>query len=320
MYRAKEMGRNNYQLYAKVMDSKPLRRLTLENGLHNALERNEFVVHYQPQADVKTGEIVGVEALVRWQHPEKGLVLPQEFIPWAEDAGLIVPLGEWVLGTACADAKSLQEEGVQPLRVAVNLSARQFLQSDLSDMIARTCEETKIDPSLLELEITETVAMQNGSMTIGVLRQLRELGIRIGIDDFGTGYSSLSNLKNFPIDTLKIDQSFVRDLTTDANDAAIATTVIAMAHSLNLRVIAEGVETAEQLVFLKQRGCHEVQGYLISKPLPVQSLKKLLASRRRTRLLNNLATVGKNVVENGKGNGTKDRKRRVNGGLHSATS
>jgi diguanylate cyclase (GGDEF)-like protein/PAS domain S-box-containing protein len=320
MYRAKEMGRNNYQLYAKVMDSKPLRRLTLENGLHSALERNEFVVHYQPQADVKTGEIVGVEALVRWQHPEKGLVLPQEFIPWAEDAGLIVPLGEWVLRTACADAKSLHEEGVQPLRVAVNLSARQFLQSDLSEMIARTCEETQIDPSLLELEITETVAMQNGSMTIGVLRQLRELGIRIGIDDFGTGYSSLSNLKNFPIDTLKIDQSFIRDLTTDANDAAIATTVIAMAHSLNLRVIAEGVETAEQLVFLKQRGCHEVQGYLISKPLPVQSLKKLLASRRRTRLLNNLATVGTNAGENGKGTRTKDRNRRVNGGLHSATS
>ena len=285
MYRAKEMGRNNCQLYAKVMDSKPLRRLTLENGLYNALERKEFLVYYQPQADVATGEIVGVEALVRWQHPEKGLVLPQEFIPWAEDAGLIVPLGEWVLRTACADAKGWQDEGLPPLRVAVNLSARQFQQSDLSEMVARACEETKLDPAHLELEITESIAMQNGALTIDVLRRLRALGIRIGIDDFGTGYSSLSNLKNFPIDTLKIDQSFIRDLTTDANDAAIATTVIAMAHSLNLKVIAEGVETEEQLRFLKQRGCHEVQGYLISKPVPQETLKKMLASRRRASVL-----------------------------------
>jgi diguanylate cyclase (GGDEF)-like protein/PAS domain S-box-containing protein len=282
MYRAKELGRNNYQLYTKVMDSKPLRRLTLENGLHNALARNEFLVYYQPQADIETGEIVGVEALVRWQHPEKGLVLPQEFIPWAEDTGLILPLGEWVLHTACAEARTWQEKGLPAIRVAVNLSARQFQQSDLSEMIARICEETRLDPSCLELEITESIAMQNGSLTIDVLRRLRELGIRIGIDDFGTGYSSLSNLKNFPIDTLKIDQSFVRDLTTDANDAAIATTVIAMAHSLNLKVIAEGVETAEQLAFLKERGCHEIQGHLISKPLPAATFKKMLGAQARS--------------------------------------
>ncbi|MGH9194243.1 MAG: EAL domain-containing protein [Acidimicrobiia bacterium] len=300
MYRAKELGRNNYQLYAKVMDSKPLRRLTLENGLHSALERKEFIVHYQPQADISTGEIVGVEALVRWQHPEKGLVLPQEFIPWAEDAGLIVPLGEWVLRTACLDARARQDEGLPPLRVAVNLSARQFQQSDLSGMIGRICEETRLDPSQLELEITESIAMQNGTLTIEILRQLRGLGIRIGIDDFGTGYSSLSNLKNFPIDTLKIDQSFVRDLTTDANDAAIATTVIAMAHSLNLKVIAEGVETQEQLTFLKQRGCHEVQGYLISKPVPADVLKKMLASRRTARVLEHLSELGTAVTEHEK--------------------
>jgi EAL domain-containing protein (putative c-di-GMP-specific phosphodiesterase class I) len=319
MYRAKEMGRNNCQLYAKVMDSKPLRRLTLENGLHNALERKEFLVHYQPQADIRTGEIVGVEALVRWQHPEKGLVLPQEFIPWAEDAGLIVPLGEWVLRTACEDAKARIDEGLAPLRVAVNLSARQFQQSGLSEMIARACEETKLDPSLLELEITESIAMQNGALTIEVLRQLRELGIRIGIDDFGTGYSSLSNLKNFPIDTLKIDQSFIRDLTTDANDAAIATTVIAMAHSLNLKVIAEGVETEEQLRFLKQRGCHEVQGYLISKPIPQQALKKMLASRRRASVLERLTEIGSAVVPNGKKEKVSGP-RRLKNGLRSATS
>ena len=279
MYRAKEMGRNNCQLYVEVMDSKPLRRLTLENGLHQALERNEFVVHYQPQADIRTGEIVGVEALVRWQHPDKGLVLPHEFIPWAEDAGLIVPLGEWVLRTACAQAKAWQNAGLPPLRVAVNLSARQFQHSDLLEMMASVFTETGLEPRYLEMEITESIAMQNGDLTVNVLRGLRDLGIRIGIDDFGTGYSSLSNLKNFPIDTLKIDQSFVRDLTTDPNDAAIATTVIAMAHSLNLKVIAEGVETQEQLDFLKERGCHEVQGYLISKALPASALKKFLKDR-----------------------------------------
>jgi EAL domain-containing protein (putative c-di-GMP-specific phosphodiesterase class I) len=283
MYRAKELGRNNYQLYTKVMDSKPLRRLALENGLHNALAREEFLVYYQPQADIGTGEIVGVEALVRWQHPEKGTVLPQEFIPWAEDTGLIVQLGEWVLHTACEEVQSWQDKGLPPIRVAVNLSARQFQQSDLSEMVARICKETRLDPSYLELEITESIAMQNGALTIDVLRRLRELGIRIGIDDFGTGYSSLSNLKNFPIDTLKIDQSFVRDLTTDPNDAAIATTVIAMAHSLNLKVIAEGVETEEQLAFLKDRGCHEIQGHLISKPVPAHTMKKILANGGKPR-------------------------------------
>jgi EAL domain-containing protein (putative c-di-GMP-specific phosphodiesterase class I) len=190
-----------------------------------------------------------------------------------------------VLRTACAEARAWQDEGLPALRVAVNLSARQFQQSDLSEMIAKTCEETRLDPSYLELEITESIAMQSGTMTIDVLGRLRDLGIRIGIDDFGTGYSSLSNLKNFPIDTLKIDQSFVRDLTTDANDAAIATTVIAMAHSLNLKVIAEGVETDEQLAFLRERGCHEIQGYLISKPVPAAALKKLLAARKRARVL-----------------------------------
>jgi diguanylate cyclase (GGDEF)-like protein len=268
LYRAKEQGRNNYQLYTPAMNARAFERLALENSLRKALERKEFLLHYQPQTDMRTGAIVGVEALLRWQHPDLGLVYPSEFIPIAEETGLIVPLGEWVLRTACVQARAWQTLGLPPFTVAVNLSARQFLQQDLVDTVARILKETGVDPRSLEIEITESIAMQNADYTIVVLRDLKEMGILIAMDDFGTGYSSLSYLKKFPIDSLKIDQSFVRDITTDLNDAAIANAIIVLAHSLKLNVVAEGVETAAQEAFLKEHRCDRLQGYLFSTPIP----------------------------------------------------
>ncbi len=276
MYRAKEHGRDNYQLYTPAMNVRIAERLALENSLRHGLEREEFVVYYQPQVNIGTGQVVGVEALVRWQHPKRGLVLPAEFIPAAEETGLIVPLGEWVLRTACAQNKAWQEDGLPPVRVAVNLSARQFQQRNLMEVVAQVLEETGLAPRLLQLEITEGIAMKDVDFTITMLRGLREMGVQLAIDDFGTGYSSLAYLKRLPIDAVKIDRSFVSDLTVDANDAAIATTVIAMAHSLKLSVIAEGVETEEQLAFLNQRRCDEMQGYLFSRPVPAGALEKIL--------------------------------------------
>ncbi|TEU00418.1 MAG: EAL domain-containing protein, partial [Dehalococcoidia bacterium] len=281
MYRAKEQGRNNYQLYTPAMNARIVERLALENSLRSGLERGEFVVYYQPQVNIRTGQVVGLEALLRWQHPERGLVLPAEFIPVAEETGLILPLGEWVLRTACAQNKAWQEAGLPPLRVAVNLSARQFQQRSLIDMVAQVLQETGMDPHWLALEITEGVAMQDVDFTIAMLRGLREMGIQIAIDDFGTGYSSLSYLKRFPIDAVKIDRSFVRDLTVDPNDAAIATTVITMAHNLKLSVIAEGVETEEQLAFLRRHRCDEMQGFLFSKAVPAKAIEKIARTDRR---------------------------------------
>ena len=243
LYRAKEQGRNNYQLYTPAMNARAFERLAMENSLRKALERQQFLLHYQPQVDIVTGKIVGMEALVRWQHPDLGLVYPAEFIPLAEETGLIVALGEWVLRTACAQNRLWQRAGLPQLSVAVNLSARQFQHHGLVDTIARILRETGIDPRTLEMEITETIAMQNADFTNVVLRHLKDMGVHVAMDDFGTGYSSLSYLKKFPIDTLKIDQSFVRDIHTDPNDAAIANAVIVLAHSLKLDVVAEGVET-----------------------------------------------------------------------------
>ena len=284
MYRAKEQGRNNYQLYTPAMNARIAERLAVENSLRHGLVSGEFAVHYQPQVNIDTGQIVGAEALVRWQHPERGLVLPAEFIPVAEETGLIVPLGEWVLRTACAQNRAWQEAGLPPLRVAVNLSARQFQQRDLKSMVAQVLGETGLDPHCLQLEITEGVAMQDAEFTITMLRELRGMGIQIAIDDFGTGHSSLSYLRRLPIDVVKIDRSFVCDLTTDPNDAAIASTIVAMAHNLKLRVIAEGVETEEQLTFLKEQQCDEFQGYLFSKPVPAEKLEKIVVrGRRRSR-------------------------------------
>ena len=276
MYRAKERGRDNYQLFTPAMNATIAERLVVEGSLRHGLERGEFVVHYQPQVDLRSGQVVGTEALVRWQHPDRGLVAPAEFIPVAEDTGLIVPLGEWVLRTACAQNRAWQEDGLPPLRVAVNLSARQFQQRNLVDMVAQALEDTGMDPHCLQLEITEGVAMQDVDSTIAVLRSLRAMGVEIAMDDFGTGYSSLSYLKLLPVSAVKIDGSFVRDLTIDPNDAEIAAAVISMAHNLKLNVIAEGVETEEQLALLKQRDCDEGQGYLFSRPAPAEAVEELL--------------------------------------------
>jgi EAL domain-containing protein (putative c-di-GMP-specific phosphodiesterase class I) len=276
MYRAKDSGRDNYKLYTLSMNARVAERLALENSLRYGLERGEFVVYYQPQVDIGSGRIVGMEALVRWQHPERGLVPPAEFIPVAEETGLIVPLGAWVLRTACAQNRAWQDAGLPPMRIAVNLSARQFQFRDLMDTVSQALEETGLDAQFLQLEITEGVAMQDVEFTITMLRELRKMGVQIAMDDFGTGHSSLSYLKRFPINVLKIDQSFVQDLTVDPDDAAIASTVIVMAHNLKLKVIAEGVETEGQLAFLRERQCDEMQGYLFSKPAPAEVVEALL--------------------------------------------
>ncbi len=277
MYRAKEAGRNNFQFYAQEMNARALDRLKLEGGMRHALIREEFVLHYQPQMDIASGVIVGVEALLRWQPPGKDMIFPMDFIPIAEETGLIVPIGEWVLRTACAQQKRWQDAGVfPPVRVAVNLSARQFKQQDIVKMVSRILQETGCSPMCLELEITESIIMDNPAAATETLQMLSDMGVHLAIDDFGTGYSSLSYLKRFPIDALKIDKSFVRDITTDADDAAIAKAVIALAHSMKLKVIAEGVETAEQLDFLQQQQCDQMQGYLLSRPAPVEQIEKIL--------------------------------------------
>lgn len=276
LYRAKEQGRNNYQLYTPAMNARAFERLALENSLRKALERKEFQIHYQPQVDMASGRIIGLEALLRWQHPDLGTVYPAEFIPIAEETGLIVPLGEWVLRTSCAQAKQWQAMGLPPMTMAVNLSARQFQHHDLVETMKKILKETELEPQWLELEITESIAMQNADYTIVILRELKDMGIQLSLDDFGTGYSSLSYLKKFPLDALKIDQSFVRDLSTDPNDAAIANAVIVLAHSLRLKVLAEGVETREQEAFLKEHQCDRYQGYLFSNPIPAPALENLI--------------------------------------------
>ncbi len=268
MYRAKQLGKNNYQLYAPSMNTKARERLSLENNLHKALEREEFLLYYQPQVNLYTGQIVGMEALIRWQRNDGELIAPDQFIPLAEETGLIISIGEWVLRTACAQSRAWQKLGLPPFRIAVNLSARQFQQHNLVETIAQVLQETQLEPKYLELEITESIAIQDIEFTISVLKQLRTMGIHISMDDFGTGYSSLSALRHFPLCTLKIDRSFVQFLMTNSSDVAIITAIIALGRGLDLRVIAEGVETVEQLQFLRLANCDDVQGYFISKPLP----------------------------------------------------
>jgi len=276
LFRARQSGGDDYQFYTADMNDRALKRLTLENDLRSALERKEFIVYYQPKIGTDSENIVGMEALVRWQHPKLGLVSPAEFIPLAEETGLIAPIGEWVLRTACAQNKIWQESGLRHLRVSVNLSLRQFRQADLVEVIEHALAETGLAPECLELELTESSMMHDAPQAVETLNRLRKLGIRISIDDFGSGYSSLSYLKHLPIDVLKIDQTFVRDMNTDPNDAAIVMAIITLAHSLNLKAIAEGVETQEQFNMLRLLRCDEVQGYLFSKPVPPEAFEKLM--------------------------------------------
>jgi diguanylate cyclase (GGDEF)-like protein/PAS domain S-box-containing protein len=280
MYRAKKLGRNNFQFYTPAMNEESLERVRIESALRNALERNEFVLHYQPQVDLKTGQIVGMEALIRWKHPELGMVPPSRFVGVAEDTGLIVPIGAWVMRTAAAQNKAWQDAGLGRLRVAVNLSARQFSATDLVPGIEQVLLDTGLDPSCLELELTESLFMSDVTPAVELLHRMKRLGVKLSIDDFGTGYSSFSYLSRFPIDVLKIDRSFVNDITHDANDAAIVASIIALAHNLRLSVIAEGVETAEQLDYLRHQGCDEMQGYYFSRPLPAREFEQLLRQRR----------------------------------------
>jgi diguanylate cyclase (GGDEF)-like protein len=280
MYRAKETGRNKYQYYAPSMNVHTLERLELESDLRRALERGEFLLHYQPKVDVSSGLITGVEALLRWRHPVRGLVPPLDFISLAEETGLIVAIGEWVLATACARTKAWQGRGLPRLSVAVNLSARQFSDSMLLAKLTRIIQASGLDPSLLELEITESVVMSNGESAISVLEKLKSIGVEIAIDDFGTGYSSLAYLKRFPIDILKIDRSFIRDIAAGSGDRKITRAIIAMAHSLRLKVVAEGVETAEQLHFLRIECCDAVQGYFLHRPLADDEVADILKRNR----------------------------------------
>jgi len=281
MYRAKELGRNSFRFYTPEMNARALEKLSLESSLRRALEREEFLLHFQPKASLATGEVIGVEALLRWRHPDLGLVSPVEFMPMLEETGLIIATGEWVIRTACAQIKAWQEAGLPRIPVAVNLSARQFQVKDLGSTISRILEEEGIPHELLELEITEGSLVVNEEEAASTLAYLNSLGVRVAIDDFGTGYSSLSRLKGFPLDALKIDGSFVRDITTDADDAAITRAIITMAHSLGLAVVAEGVETEEQLAFLDANGCDQIQGYYFSMPLGSEECTAFIASARR---------------------------------------
>ncbi len=277
---AKQQGRNNYQFFTADLNKAARNRLTLETSLRKALERKEFLLYYQPKVDFQTGSITGMEALLRWLHPQKGLIPPDRFIPVAEETGLIVPIGELVLHQACAQNKAWQNAGYTPRRVSVNLSVRQFRQTNLVDTIARILRQTGLDPHWLDLEITESVAMEDVDFTITTLRDFKKMGIKLSIDDFGTGFSSLNYLKRFPLDTLKIDQSFVQDLGTNPEDEQIVTAILALAQNLRLQVIAEGVETVTQYEFLRQRKCDEMQGYLFSRPLPAEEFAGLLATDR----------------------------------------
>lgn len=280
LYRAKEQGRNGYQFYTTDMNARAFERLVLETQLRRALERDEFSLNYQPIISLETGKITAVEALVRWRHPELGNVPPNDFIPLAEETGLIAPIGQWVLNQACREVQSWSEDGGEPVRLAVNLSGRQFKQRDLVDVITRALESTNFPPTRLELELTESALMDDVAESVERLKAIHALGVGFAVDDFGTGYSSLAYLKRFPIRCLKIDRSFVEDLNTDANDRAIAQAIVALADLLKIHVVAEGVETDAQLQTLKSFGCQEAQGYLISRPIAADDMRGLLASGR----------------------------------------
>jgi EAL domain-containing protein (putative c-di-GMP-specific phosphodiesterase class I) len=278
MYFAKEEGKNNFQFYSTDIKSQSMERLALESNLRRALENKEFSLHYQAKLDLASRSITGVEALLRWDNPELGSVPPNRFIPIAEETGLIVSIGKWVLKTACTQNIAWQREGLPPVRMAVNLSVRQFSDPHLLDDIADILRDTGMPAELLELEITEGMVIHNPAHALKLLTAIKKMGVRLAIDDFGTGYSSLGQLKNFPIDTLKVDRSFIRDIATNAEDKAITEAIIAMGKTLSLTVVAEGVETMEQEAFLREHACTEMQGYYFSRPVPAQEFAALLGS------------------------------------------
>ncbi|NJM11524.1 MAG: EAL domain-containing protein [Synechococcaceae cyanobacterium SM1_2_3] len=270
MYQAKQAGRAGYAFFTAELNNHVSEQFILSNELRYALERNEFVLHYQPQFDIATGQLIGAEALIRWQHPERGLLPSGKFIPIAEETGLINSIGEWALRTACRQNRHWQDAGLTAISIAVNMSARQWRQSNLEDQVNDALEHARLEPEFLELEITESLLMRDIDKMIEIMRRLQARGVQFAVDDFGTGYSSLSYLKRFPINRLKIDQSFVRDIPGDADDTAITTAIIQMGKSLRMTVIAEGVETLEQLRFLREQGCDAAQGYHFSRPVSAE--------------------------------------------------
>lgn len=286
MYRAKGQGKNNYQVYNLSMDAKFFERLTLENSLRKAVENEELVAYYQPQVDLRTGEITGVEALVRWQHQKFGLVPPDKFIPLAEETGVILEIDEWMMKTACRQIKNWEREGIANIRVAVNLSTRQFRQKNLTEKVAQILNDSAVQPENLCLEITENEVMHNIETTVEILQALKKMGVLLSLDDFGTGYSSLSYLKRFPIDVLKIDRTFVNGIPSDRDDTAISTAIVVLAHSMELKVIAEGVEKSEQIAFLQSLQCDEIQGFYFSRPLNAETVTDLLKVKKRLFLPN----------------------------------
>ncbi|GEM48256.1 putative bifunctional diguanylate cyclase/phosphodiesterase [Deinococcus cellulosilyticus] len=277
--RAKRQGRNTFQFYTAEMNAVTLEKLRLENELRHALSRKELVLHYQPQVNLQTGQVIGVEALIRWKHPTMGMVSPAKFIPLAEESGLIVPIGEWVLREACQQSIRWQEMGLPALKMSVNLSALQFKKQDVAELVRLVLEETGLAPHLLDLEFTESLVMEDTEHILAVLASLKQIGVRLSVDDFGTGYSSLSYLKRFPVDTIKIDRAFVQSVHHTQEDAMLTRAIIALAHSMNLKTVAEGVETEAQLDFLMEHQCNEVQGFYFSRPLVVQDLEQLLLQR-----------------------------------------
>jgi EAL domain-containing protein (putative c-di-GMP-specific phosphodiesterase class I) len=279
MYKAKELGRDNIQFYSAEMDAVARERRVLHESRRISLARNEFVLAYQPQVDLRSGRIFAVEALVRWNHPELGVVMPAKFIPIAEESGLIVHLGEWVLREACRQNKEWQDAGMPRITVSVNVSARQFRDKDWVQRVAQALKDTGLEAQYLELELTESLLMQNVDQAVATMKELQALGVQLSIDDFGTGYSSLSALKSFPVARLKIDQSFVRNLPYDVNDRNIATAVISLGQKLNMRVIAEGVETDAQVAFLTDNKCDEIQGFHFSKPVGSNAMTALLRAQ-----------------------------------------
>lgn len=298
LYRAKMQGGNNYQFYTSDMNDKAVKRLAMESSLRRAVENEEFVLYYQPVIDIASKKVVGAEALIRWQHPELGLVPPADFIPLAEDTGLILPIGAWVLRTACAQTRLWQITGSPQMRIAVNVSARQFHDENLLEMVVQALAETEIDPGCLELELTESSIMQNPESVVKTLHQLRKLGVKISIDDFGTGYSSLGYLKLLPLDVLKLDRSFVDGATTDPDDAAMVTAIIALAHNLRLKVIAEGIETDAHLQFLRSLECDLGQGFFLGRPMPSSAFHSFVANLDASQTLegNRLAPPSANVL------------------------